>query len=202
MNCFIEQKNGAKIRGMPDTSPTCPDIPITDQQCHILQGAPQMSPPGTATVGAPHPHPAPLGTRGSHACKHLPFFAGGFLCLPEAARPSSGAVNPQELPAPMAFRSWCLNAPVPSSLSGWVSLILRSVWPPGVPSGMEPQAPAAQGLSSLPPSSISCHPTPLPPHLGVSFWNTSHPDTPSKAFLAHYTCRKLTCSPRKDLSTS
>ena len=67
---------------------------------------------------------------------------------------------------------------------------------------MEPQAPAAQGLSSLPPSSISCHPTPLPPHLGVSFWNTSHPDTPSKAFLAHHNCRKLTCSPRKDLSTS
>ena len=88
-----------------------PDIPITDQQCHILQGAPQMSPPGTATVGAPHPHPAPLGTRGSHACKHLPFFAGGFLCLPEAARPSSGAVNPQELPAPMAFRSWSQRRP-------------------------------------------------------------------------------------------
>lgn len=115
---------GVALSSMPDMSPTCPDMPITDQQCHILQVAPQMSPPGTATVGAPHPHPAPLGTRGSHACKHLPFFAGGFLCLPEASRPSSGAVNPQELPAPMAFRSWCLNAPVPSSLSGWVSLIL------------------------------------------------------------------------------
>lgn len=155
-------------------------------KCHLLE-QPQLVPTQPRTSG-----------HSWFPCLQTPpFFSGGFLCLLEAARPSSGAVNPQEPPSPMAFRSWCLNAPVPSSLGGWVCLTLCSVRHPGVPSGMEPQVPATQGLSSLPPSSVSCHPTPLPQHLGVRFWNTSHPDTPSKAFLAHHICRKLACSLRK-----
>lgn len=104
---------------------------------------------------------------------------------------------------PVTFKSWCLNAPVPLPLPfGWVGSseapVLSGILE--VPSGTEPQVPDAQGLSSLLPSSASCHP--LQPGLGVGFWNDSHQDTSSEAFPAHRTCRRLTCSPRKDMSTS
>lgn len=48
----LPQGGGVALSSMSDMSPTCPDMLITDQQCHVLQVAPQMSSPGTATVGA------------------------------------------------------------------------------------------------------------------------------------------------------
>lgn len=187
---------GVALSSMPDLSPTCPDMLITDQQCHVLQVAPQMSPPGTATVGAHStPHlwalvvPMPANTS---------ILSGGFLCLPEAARPSSGSSELSGAPRTNGFQelvSKCPSALIP----GWMGVsdtpFCAASW-----SSQWDGAPGSPLLKvSLPclPTGVSCHPTPLPPHLGVRFWNTSHPDIPSKAFLAHHICRKLTCSPRK-----
>lgn len=150
-------------------------------KCHLLE-QPQLVPT----------QPRTSGHSWFHACKHLHSFRGLSL--------SSRSCQAQQWGSELsgAHRtngwSWCLNAPVPSSLGGWVSLTSRSNAASWSSQWDGAQVPTTQGLSSLPPSSVSCHPTPLPTWGQVL--RTTAPRHTLKGLPCHHICRKLTW-PRK-----
>lgn len=142
---------------------------------------PQMSPPWNSHSWCPL-NPRTSGHLGFPCLQTPPILFWGFSVFQKLPGPAVGS-ELSGAPRTNGFQELVFKCPS-ALVPGWmVSLtpVLCSILEFPVGYG----APGSHSYSRslfLPPSSVSCHPTPLPPHLGVRFWNTytqTYPQRPS-----------------------